>query len=124
MGRRAILIGMICAAPLAANAAMLPIDGNYGNAAGCQLAGDGEYNPDDMALLLTPSEINTSVSLCSFDQIHSDTDGSHSVSMTCAFEGSGPEENTTETTRISGAAATGYTIQFSDGTSWGPLIKC
>lgn len=124
MGLRATIIGLICAAPLPAAAATLPIEGSYGNELGCQLARSGEYDPVEGVELLTPTEISTSVSLCSFDKVQSAPDGPYRVSMTCAFEGSGPEDNTEETVEISGGPASGYTVQFTDGTSWGPLRKC
>lgn len=124
MGSRAVIAGLICAAPLSVAAAPLPLDGSYGNELGCRLARTGEYNPVDGVELLTSDGLSTAVSLCSFDEAKTMPDGRHQVSMTCSFEGSGPEDDTKEKAEISGDPATGYTVRFHDGTSWGPLTKC
>lgn len=105
-------------------AATLPLDGSYGNELGCRLARSGEYDPVEGVELLTPTELSTSVTLCSFDSVEPSPNGGHKVSMTCASEGSGPEDNTREKAEISGAPTTGYTVHFTNGTSWGPLSKC
>jgi hypothetical protein len=123
MGGRAIITALIYAAPLTAGAAVLPISGSYGNDLGCELARTGNYNPVDGVYLLTPQELATSVTSCSFDEVTSTADR-HRVSMTCASEGSGPEDNTTEKAEIAGSAAAGYTVRFPDGTEWGPLKRC
>lgn len=123
-GGRAAMIGLACAVPLVSHAATLPIDGSYGNDLGCELARTGNYNPVDGVYLLTPKELSTSVTLCSFDVVKPAPGDGHLVSMTCASEGSGPEENSRENAEISGSPQTGYTVNFADGTTWGPLSKC
>lgn len=122
MRRPALLLGL-CLAASHAGAATLPIDGNYGDQPGCEVARTGDYNPDGI-YLLTPEAINTSVSYCSFDAIRSPAAGSYDVDMTCGYEGSGPEENEKLKAEISGTASDGYTIRFEDGTTWEPLLKC
>jgi hypothetical protein len=102
----------------------LSIDGSYGNDLGCELARTGNYNPVDNVYLLTPNELTTSVTLCGFDAVEPALDGVLKVRMTCASEGSGPEDNTTEEAEITSDPATGYSVHFADGTSWGPLGKC
>ena len=124
MRRRATIITLFCAAPLTAVAATLPISGNYGNELGCQLARSGEYNPVEGVELLTPTELSTSVTLCGFDAVTTISESKFEVTVTCASEGSGPEDNTTEKAEITGDPATGYSVRFADGTSWGPLKKC
>jgi len=124
MGGRAFITGLICAVPFVAVAATLPISGSYGNELGCQLARTGEYNPVEGVELLTPSELSTSVTLCSFNEVKSASGNRLHVSMTCASEGSGPEDNTEDKAEISGDPVAGYTVHFADGTSWGPLKKC
>lgn len=124
MGRRATCIGLICAAPLSAAAATLPIIGSYGNEAGCALARTDEYNPVEGVHLLTSSELSTAVMLCSFDSVTPAPNDRLRVAMTCAHEGSGPEDSTKGEAEISGSPSVGYTVHFSDGTSWGPLQKC
>lgn len=110
--------------PLAASAANLPISGSYGNDLGCELARTGNYNPVDNVYLLTPQELSTSVTLCGFDAVKPGPDGVLMVRMTCASEGSGPEDNTKENAEITGTPESGYTVRFTDGTRWGPLGKC
>lgn len=124
MGGRAMMFGLIGAAPLTAMAATLPIEGEYGNDLGCQLARTGEYNPVEGVYLLTAKDLSTSVSLCSFDEVKAAPDDRHQVTMTCSYEGSGPEDDQTEKVEISGGPAEGYTVHFPDGSSWGPLGKC
>lgn len=125
MGHRATIIGLICAAPLsAAAAATLPISGSYGNELGCRLARTGEYNPVEGVELLTPTEISTAVSLCIFKDILPAPGNRFHVSMTCSYEGSGPEDDTEDNAEISGDPDAGFMVRFADGTSWGPLTKC
>ena len=113
-----------CAAPFAAHAATLPISGSYGNDLGCELARTGNYNPVDGVYLLTPNDLSSSVTSCSFDAVEQAPGDRHHVSMTCASEGSGADERTREKAEISGNNAAGYTVHFADGSSWGPLKKC
>jgi hypothetical protein len=123
-GERRTIFALIFAAPLPANAASLPIDGSYGNDLGCDLARTGSYNPVDGVYLLTPNDLSTAVTLCSFDEVTTAPGDRHHVSMTCASEGSGPEDNSQDKVEISGNNAAGYTVHFADGSSWGPLKKC
>jgi hypothetical protein len=44
--------------------------------------------------------------------------------MTCASEGSGPEDNIDASAEISGDTASGFVVRFADGMDWGPLTKC
>lgn len=123
-GGHAAMIGLACAFPLAAHAVTLPFDGSYGNDLGCELARTGNYNPVDGVYLLTPNDLSTSVTLCSFDEVTPAPGDRLHVSMTCASEGSGPDDNSQEKVDISGNSADGYTVHFADGSSWGPLRKC
>lgn len=124
MGRRAVILGMICATPAAASAATLPIEGTYGNEPGCVLARAGNYGEDDGARILTADSLQTMVTYCSFDEIGTYPDKRHHVAMTCATEGSGPEDNTAERADISGSPERGYIVRFADGTSWEALTRC
>jgi len=124
MGGRAFIIGLICAAPLPAVAAALPLSGTYGNPAGCTLLRTNNYGEDDSARILKPDGVETMVTGCSFDTVTDLPDGKHQVTMTCASEGSGPEDNYQGKAEISGDDAAGYSVRFADGTNWGPLAKC
>jgi hypothetical protein len=124
MGRRLAMTALTCVAPAVAIAATLPIDGTFGNDRGCQLARMGDYSEDDSARILTADGLQTMVTACSFDAVTSLKAGGHAVVMTCASEGSGPEDNTTDKAEISGNPEHGYSIRFADGTTWGPLTRC
>ena len=124
MGGRATIIGLICAAPLSASAATLPIEGTYGNAAGCTLARTNNYGEDDSARILKPDGLETMVTGCSFTEVAAMAGGRHRVAMTCASEGSGPEDNYQDKAEISGDARAGYIVHFADGMAWEALKKC
>jgi len=121
--RRRAIFALTCAAPLAANAATLPISGIYGNSAGCALARTNNYG-EDSARVLEPDGLGTMVTSCTFTEVAPSPGGRHYVAMTCANEGSGPEDNYADKAEISGDAANGYAVHFSDGTVWEPLKKC
>lgn len=123
-GRRIYIAGLICAAPLTASAASLPIDGTYGNEAGCKLALTGNYGEDDSAQIVTPDSLQTMVTACTFTKTSPAPGNRHQVVMTCASEGEGPESNIEDKAEISGDSVSGYTVRFEDGNSWGPLKKC
>jgi hypothetical protein len=123
MAGRAIFIGLICAAPLSAIAATLPISGTYGNPAGCTLARTKNYGEDDSARILRPDGVESMVTACSFNTVTTLANGRHQVTMTCSSEGSGPEDESEEAD-ISGSTDAGYTVRFRDGTTWGPLVRC
>lgn len=123
MGRRATLFALICAAPASVPAATLPIDGIYGNPAGCTLERTSNYGEDDSARFMTPDSLQTMVTACSFDSV-SPVPGGYKVGMTCASEGEGPEENYRDEAEITGDARSGYTVRFADGSSWEPLARC
>lgn len=115
---------LLCAAPLSAMAATLPIDGIHGNPAGCTLAATSNYGEDDSARILKPDSLETMVTLCHFDTVETGDRGAYLITMTCASEGSGPEENYQDTAEITGDTKSGYTVRFRDGTVWEPLKKC
>lgn len=121
---RAIFIGLICAAPLSAIAATLPISGTYGNPAGCALARTNNYGEDDSARILRPDGVESMVTACSFNTVTTLADGRHQVTMTCASEGSGPEDNIDASAEISGDPNHGYIVRFADGMDWGGLKRC
>ena len=122
--RRRTIFGLICAAPLTASAATLTLNGNYGSDAGCRVARTGSYEPNDDVFLLTPDSVGTAVTLCSFNSVQTAPDGGQKVTLTCASEGEGPEGNSQDKAEITGDPTAGYTIRFTDGSTWGPLTKC
>lgn len=102
MGRRAAILGLACAAPLTASATASPIDGTYGNEAGCTYARLSNHGTN----------------------VEAAPGGRHHVAMTCSSEGEGPEGNYEDKAEISGDPVSGYTVRFADGSSWEPLKKC
>jgi len=118
------LTSMLYAAPLALAGESLPIEGVFGNEAGCKLALTGNYGEDDSARILTATSLDTMVTACNFDRIVA-APGSHfDVAMTCASEGSGPEDNYQDSADVSGDQDVGYFVRLKNGTAWGPLKRC
>jgi hypothetical protein len=124
MRGRALIIVLIGALPAAAAAATLPLEGTFGNDRGCRLARIGDYSEDDSACILTSEGLQTMVTYCSFDAVTQTPAGGHKVVLTCASEGSGPEDNVEDSAEISGDAISGYVVSFADGTVWEALKRC
>jgi hypothetical protein len=122
--RRRTILAILCAAPAPATSASLPIDGTYGNLAGCTLARTNNYGEDDSARILKADGLETMVTGCTFTTVTPVPGARHQVAMTCASEGSGPEDNYEDKAEISGDAVSGYVVRFADGTAWEPLKKC
>lgn len=100
----------------AATAATLDIDGKYGNPAGCKFAATNNAESDDL-LLLTPTEVETYVTFCSFVQVLPAGATTRVVTTICGHEGE--EMQTIELMRIEkdGNGADAYTIFSSSGDS-------
>ncbi len=124
MRHRAFIVALICAAPLSAVAATLPIDGAYGNASGCALHTTNNYGEDDSAQILKPDGVATMVTACIFNTVTVLPGGKYRATMTCGFEGSGPEDNYDDTAEIAGSDTKGFSVRFGDGTDWEHLRKC
>lgn len=124
MGRRAFITGLICAAPLAAAAATLPIEGTYGTELGCRVAKTGEYIESPDTYTLTSEGVGNAVTYCMFSSVKAGKDGRHSAELACSQEGSGEEGDFRAKADIEGTTEAGYTVRFADGTTWGPLAKC
>jgi hypothetical protein len=118
------LTGMLYAAPLASAGERLPIDGTFGNEAGCKLVLTGNYGEDDSAIILTQESLSTMVTYCSFTKIDAPPGSRFLVAMTCASEGSGPEDNYQDSADVSGDQDVGYSVRLKNGTEWGPLKRC
>jgi len=82
-----VTCGLSIALPLGIlSSAELDIPGNYGNEAGCRHAITNDYSEEDL-LLLTPRDIGTHVTLCSFVQIFPAEADSKVAIVTCGHEG-------------------------------------
>jgi hypothetical protein len=124
MGRtpRILLTGLLLAAPLAAAAASLPIDGKYGNKAGCAYAGTGESDGADDFFLLTPEAMTTAASVCEIRTVGKTVGNATSVVFSCQAEG---EDGAADSpAKVIKAGRNAYTVTFDDGTVWGPLARC
>jgi len=102
-------------------ATSLPIGGSYGNAEGCAFADTAKIE-SDTPLLLTPEGFSSSVTSCEFRSMEADIGGSFTADSLCSHEGE--EERTPEMVVIKPAGNAAYTIDFPDGTNWGPLARC
>ena len=96
------------------------LDGAYGNAEGCIYAKTGESSGADAFFLLNDEGITTATAYCQFEGTAVKTASGFSIRTQCDAEGEvGPKE-----TVALDRSATGYTIRFNDGTTWGPLSQC
>jgi len=108
--------------PAAAASAEPPIAGNYGNPAGCRLAATGDVDIVDL-LLLTPKEVSTYATLCSFVQLLPGGEVDIVATVICGHEGD--ETITLGMLRLrkeDGRDA--FTVFNEDGTSWGTAERC
>lgn len=105
------------------SAAELDIPGNYGNEAGCRHAVTNDFNEEDM-LLLTPRDVGTHVTLCSFIQIFPAEADSQVAIVTCGHEGEA--ETTLGMMRVqkSPDGMDAYVIFDETGTMWGKAERC
>jgi hypothetical protein len=119
---RVLLTGIFLAAPLAVAAASLPIDGKYGNKAGCAYARTGESDGADDFFLLTPEAMTTAASVCEVKTVGKTVGDTTSVVFACQDEG---EDGAADSpAKVIKAGKNAYTVTFDDGTVWGPLKRC
>lgn len=115
-----LLIGLSCAVPTVA--AEINIGGTYGNEAGCRYLADGVYG-DDTVLALTPGEVQTAATLCSFVTATTLDNGAIVATVICGHEGEGYE-----TLGLMRFARSGdglkWGIYDADGNSWGEVPPC
>jgi hypothetical protein len=101
---------------------VLPIAGNFGNAAGCEELRTGAYENDDM-LTLTPTGVSSYAKGCQFVSAAPDSAGNHFVSSICHFEG----EETLSAEQLVVAplpGEDGYRVFDSAGEIWGEFRRC
>ncbi|CAN7170072.1 hypothetical protein [Aminobacter aminovorans] len=121
--RRLALTAAAMTIAVGAAAETIDLDGNYGNAAGCNYAVTDNATSDDL-LLLTPRGVSTYVTECEFVTQSISADGSRVLSATCTHEGE--TETTVRTIRIEKAPdqVDAYLIFDEDGTMWGKVGQC
>jgi len=114
----ALLLGLALAGPAGAAAG---IDGSYGDREGCLYATTGESSGSDFFFLLDKEGVTTAVSYCAFAG-EGRTEGDATViAADCHEEGMTEAER--HELRLTPEAG-GYVVSFSDGTRWGPLMRC
>lgn len=100
----------------------LVIGGNYGNEAGCRTAAGGVADSEDL-LMLTPREVGTYATLCSFVQLHPGGDVDLVATVTCGHEGE--DLITLGLMRLRKEAdRDAFTIYDEQGDSWGTVERC
>ena len=121
--RLAVFVASVVVVCTSVAAAELDIPGNYGNEAGCRHAKTNDYSEEDM-LLLTPRDVGTHVTLCSFVQIFAAEADSQVAVVTCGHEGEG--ETTLGLMRVqkSPDGVDAYLIFDQDGGMWGKVGRC
>ena len=114
----ALPLGLALAGPVGAAGI---VDGSYGTAEGCHYAQTGESSGADLFFLLNAEGVTTAVSYCEFKGEGQKAGDATKVTADCHEEGS-TQATPYELTLT--PANGGYTIDFPDGTHWGPLARC
>jgi len=117
-----LIAGLICVAPMAANAASLPIMGKYGDKSGCHYARTGDSDGADVFFLLTSEDVTSAASFCEVKSVGAPKGSDIPVVFACKAEGEDGATDSAALLKPSGKNA--YTIAFDDGSVWGPLKRC
>ncbi|WP_421481061.1 hypothetical protein [Agrobacterium rosae] len=96
------------------------LDGAYGEKEGCTYSKTGESSGADEFFLLNDEGITTATAFCAFSGKPAKTATGFKITAQCESEEDKGRKETVELKK----SADGYTINFKDGTSWGPLPKC
>jgi hypothetical protein len=109
---------------LPAGAAELPgITGNWGNESGCAMGRGGVRENEEM-LLLTPTEVQTYATICSFLSVQ--TDGSETMipTVVCGHEGDDLITAGMMIIRRRAEKPDALLITDADGNEWGEVRPC
>lgn len=118
----AAIIGLLAGAALPAIAAELPIEGSWGNEAGCRILATGNYEGEDL-VALTKTEVQTYVTNCSFVTVTPLENGTIVTTVICGHEGEA--EQTLGLMRFSKSEdGKRWGVYAADGGSWGELDRC
>lgn len=114
---------LLClSAALPAAAVEISIGGNYGNEAGCKYLATNNYEGEDL-VALTPKEVQTYVTLCSFVNATTLENGTIVTTVICGHEGE--ETQTLELMRFTKSSeGDRWGIYDENGTSWGEVSPC
>lgn len=115
-------LAVLLAASSALAEEQIKIGGNYGNEAGCKYLKDGVYG-DDNVLALTPKEVQTAVTLCSFVTATTLEGGTIVASVICGHEGE--ETQTLGLMRFTKVYEQDkWGIFDANGDTWGEVSPC
>lgn len=113
---------MLLAASSAHAQEQIKIGGNYGNEAGCKYLATNNYG-DDSVLALTPKEVQTAVTLCSFVTATTLENGTIVASVICGHEGE--ETQTLGMMRFTKVYEQDrWGIFDANGDTWGEVSPC
>jgi hypothetical protein len=120
-----LIIAAVLTAAFAASAAAaeLDIDGNYGNASGCRIVA-GEHLFDDGYLYLTPKNVVTYASYCSFLQVLRAENGAYVVTVICGEEGEGRETLGMMRVQKASDGSDAYEVYNEGGYLWDRADRC
>jgi hypothetical protein len=100
---------------------VLPLEGIFGNASGCDYFMTGELNSDDL-LLLTPDTLTTYGTGCYFESLTASTHYSYTINALCTAEGE--EGSSRETVTVFDRAEDGLMVDLVDVGLFGPIFPC
>jgi hypothetical protein len=122
MARRTALLLLGLGMALPASAVEIAIGGNYGNEAGCKYLATSNYEGDDL-VALTPKDVQTYVTLCSFVTATTLENGTIVTTVICGHEGE--ETQTLGLMRFTKSfEGDRWGIYDEDGSSWGEVARC
>ena len=122
MGIRGLVaVGLVVLATPALANAVLPLEGIFGNASGCDYFMTGERQSDDL-LVLTPDTLTTYGTGCYFESLTARTDYSYTISALCTAEGE--EGSSHETVKVFDMAENGLMVELVGVGMFGPIFPC
>lgn len=117
-----IAVAVLFCGRLASPAQAIDLSQPYGDMRGCAFRLDMEYSEEFM-LLLTATEMTSTVSLCTFTKTETNEDGSLKLSASCAEEGEAGETPATFTVK-QGETNDTLVILNEDDTVFGEVALC
>ena len=115
------VVTIVLATPAIAQA-VLPIDGIFGNAAGCRSFMVGQVVGEDV-LLLTPDTVNAYTAGCDFVSMTEHTRTRYAVSAVCSSDASdGPQG--AWSLEIFDRGHDGMFVRLKGFPEWGPMFLC
>lgn len=104
-----------------AEAAVLPFDGAFGNAAGCHLFLTGEVTGDDL-LVLTGDTVSSFAAGCDFLSLVASEGEVFTVEAVCS--GEGQDHPGLDRVVVTNRGDAGLFVKLDGLGEWGPLLPC